>query len=252
MKKSSSLAAAVVPTTSSQEAVADSPSRDVINNKLKDHQDGVDAINLWMQEVNAFLIADDAPFGDIANLETQLKDSEALVQDVETLKSKLEEVESSGEYLLGLKVDGISDKIQDELTAVQAKWTEVTEMSRTQNLRLKGTLEKSRKVMAQLEDVNTFMTQLSKDSLLNDMMTTAVTKPTELSQRTFKLLHFKDKIEKKRTVVESLVVLMESPDLAHATLLLNDEVNKLQTQWKQLCEPVMESYKNMKIATTGT
>lgn len=230
-------------------ACEEQDSRDVINNKLKDHQEGVDAINLWMQEVNAFLIADDAAFGDILNLETQLKDSQALVQDIETLKVKLEEVQASGDYLLSLKVK--EEEIQEELIAIQAKWTEVTEMSRTQNLRLKQTLEKSMKVMHQLEDVNTFVMQLSKDSLLNEMMSTPVTKPSELSQRTFKLLHFKDKIEKKRTVVEALVVLMESPDLAKATHNLTEEVNKLQSQWKNLCEPVMESYKSMKIATTG-
>ena len=80
-------------------------------------------------------------------------------------------------------------------------------------------------------------------------MTPPVKKPTELSQRTFKLLHFKDRIEKKRTLLESLLVLLESPDLiAEATVT---KISQIRRQWNDVCQPVIETYQIMKIASTG-
>ena len=76
-----------------------------------------------------------------------------------------------------------------------------------------------------------------------------VKKPSELSQRTFKLLHFKDKIEKKKALLESLLVLLQSPDMiAESTVTKISQVNR---QWNDVCQPVIETYQLMKIASTG-
>ena len=76
-----------------------------------------------------------------------------------------------------------------------------------------------------------------------------VKKPTELSQRTFKLLHFKDKIEKKKTLLESLVVLLESPDMIAEDTVT--KISKIRQQWHEVCQPVIETYQIMKISSTG-
>ena len=80
-------------------------------------------------------------------------------------------------------------------------------------------------------------------------MTPPVKKPTELSQRTFKLLHFKDKIEKKKTILESLLVLLESPDDLIAENV--SKISQIRRQWNDVCQPVIETYQIMKIASTG-
>ena len=73
---------------------------------LKAHQDRIEAITLWMQEVSVFLNAEDAPYGDIDNLEIQVKDSDALVEDVTNLKSKMEELNKSGQWLMSCEAGG--------------------------------------------------------------------------------------------------------------------------------------------------
>ena len=222
--------------------------RDMIE-QLKGHQDRVEAITLWMEEVSAFLNAEDAPYGDIDNLEIQVKDSDALVEDIDTLKSKLDEVNSGGEWLIsrcGDKDNEMHSRLSGQLQSVNDTWNHITSKSKSQNASLRAALERSRKLTESLDEITTFVTQLQKDL---PEMTPPVKKPTELSQRTFKLLHFKDRIEKKRTLLESLLVLLESPDLiAEATVT---KISQIRRQWNDVCQPVIETYQLMKIASTG-
>lgn len=209
--------------------------------KLKDYQDRVEAINLWMEEVNAFLIADDAD--DLANLETQVKDSDALVEDIETLKSKLEEVNQCGQSLICQPCSGeMHSKLSCEMQSLNDKWEEVTAIAKAQNARLKTSLEKCVKLVEIVDELKCFMSQLQKDL---PEMSDPVKRPTELSQRTFKLLHFKDKIEKKRAVLQSLLAQTTKEES------LVTKITEVDQQWKSVCEPVVESYHLMKIASTG-
>ena len=222
--------------------------------QLKKHQDRIEAITLWMQEVSVFLSAEDAPYGDIDNLEIQVKDSDALVEDVDNLKSKMEELNEGGRWLIsctaGEKKKGVDDemhtRLNGQLQSVNDTWDHIASKSKSQNASLRAALERSVKLQESLDEIATFVTQLQKDL---PEMTPPVKKPTELSQRTFKLLHFKDKIEKKKTLLESLLVLLESPDDLIAENV--SKISQIRRQWNDVCQPVIETYQIMKIASTG-
>ena len=207
---------------------------------LKDYQDKVEAISLWMEEVSAFLISEDAKFGDAANLQVQVKDSDSLVEDIATLKSRLEEVNSSGQALIQ---SGARD-VSCELQSINDKWAEVTALAKAQNVRLRAKCERSESLMESLDELRSFMTQLCKDLPSAEAV---VHRPSDLSQRTFKLLHFKDRIEKKRTQLQLLLQSTDNQDLSEA---VSEAILNIQSQWSQICEPVLESYQLMKVAST--
>ena len=226
------------------------PEEQEIHKTVKEHQEAVEAINLWMQEVSPFLVVEDAAFGDVMGLESQFKDSEALVTDVETLLPKLDEVKTSAAALLKASNCELRTQIRLEMEAVNAKWEEITQLSQAQNTRLKCSLEKSKELVDNLEGLESFVSQLKrsqKDLQSHNEGATAVvavTQPAELSQRTFKLLHFKDKIERKRGLLSQLSESqVDWPEL-------KTRIEQVQKSWNLNCETVIEEYHSMKSASS--
>ena len=227
----------------------DNEAASMLEKTMREHTEALEAITLWMEEVSPFLIIEDATFGDIVNLESQFKDSQALVADVETLLPKLDEVRSSGTKLLShLTLSSqhaeMSDKVRLEMEAVTAKWQEITQLSKAQNARLKCSLDKSKELVDSVNEIQSFVSQLKRD-LPNKHA--AVTQPAELSQRTFKLLHFKDKIERKRGLLDKL---LDTELERENQKLLKDRVAQVEKSWKLICEPVIEEYHSMKSASS--
>ena len=222
---------------------------------MREHNEALEAITLWMEEVSPFLLIEDAAFGDIVNLESQFKDSQALVADVETLLPKLDEVKSSGADLLSLMSNSnqhkeMSNKVRLEMEAVTAKWQEITQLSKAQNARLKCSLDGSKELVDSVNEIQSFVSQLKRD-LPNKHA--AVIQPAELSQRTFKLLHFKDKIERKRGLLDKLLETASSEakeKISDNQKLLKDKVAGVEKSWKLICEPVIEEYHSMKSASS--
>ena len=221
---------------------------------MREHNEALEAITLWMEEVSPFLLIEDAAFGDIVNLESQFKDSQALVADVETLLPKLDEVKSSGADLLSLMSNSnqhkeMSNKVRLEMEAVTAKWQEITQLSKAQNARLKCSLDGSKELVDSVNEIQSFVSQLKRD-LPNKHA--AVIQPAELSQRTFKLLHFKDKIERKRGLLDKLLetASSEAEKISDNQKLLKDKVAGVEKSWKLICEPVIEEYHSMKSASS--
>ena len=216
--------------------------------KLKTHQESIEGVTLWMDEVSTFLVAEDAPFGDVANLETQLKDSNALLEDIKQLKSKLGAINTGGLELCSKCEElAFQTKLQHELESINSKWNEVESLAERQNTRLRSTYNRSQKLANSLNELQIFVAQLKKDLPEN----TPVKKPADLSQRTFKLLHFKDKIERKRAIFESLISLRESSELMSSPSTIVAKIHQLELDWKEKCQPVIENYKQMKVASTG-
>ena len=221
---------------------------------MREHNEALEAITLWMEEVSPFLLIEDAAFGDIVNLESQFKDSQALVADVETLLPKLDEVKSSGADLLSLMSNSnqhkeMSNKVRLDMEAVTAKWQEITQLSKAQNARLKCSLDGSKELVDSVNEIQSFVSQLKRD-LPNKHA--AVIQPAELSQRTFKLLHFKDKIERKRGLLDKLLETASSQakKISDNQKLLKDKVAGVEKSWKLICEPVIEEYHSMKSASS--
>ena len=160
--------------------------------QLKTHQESIEGITLWMDEVSNFLNAEDASAfgggGDDTNLDTQLKDSNALLEDIKTLKSKLGSINSSGlELCSKCAEDDFRLSLQHELETINSKWNEIEKMAEDQNTRLASASSRSQKITNNIQEIEMFMSQLKKDLPENY----PVKKPADLSQLTFKLLHFK-------------------------------------------------------------
>lgn len=68
--------------------------------KLNQFDEEIEGISRWMREVEVFLGAEDPAVGDRATLEAQLKESNALQDDIETLKPNLACINENGGQLL--------------------------------------------------------------------------------------------------------------------------------------------------------
>ena len=63
-------------------------------------EEEVEGISRWMREVEAFLAAEDPAVGDRATLEAQLKESNALQDDIATLSPNVQTINETGQQLL--------------------------------------------------------------------------------------------------------------------------------------------------------
>ncbi len=68
--------------------------------KLTQFDEEVEGISRWMQEVDAFLCAEEPAVGDRATLEAQLKESNALQDDIDTLNPNMSLINETGQQLL--------------------------------------------------------------------------------------------------------------------------------------------------------
>ena len=68
--------------------------------RLRQFEEEVGGISRWMQEVDVFLVAEDPAVGDHATLEAQLKESNALQDDIATLNPNVETINETGQQLL--------------------------------------------------------------------------------------------------------------------------------------------------------
>ena len=64
---------------------------------MRQYKEEVDGLALWMKEVETFLNAEDAPGGDMETLEAQLKESNALQDDINTLHPNVDNINLTGE-----------------------------------------------------------------------------------------------------------------------------------------------------------
>ena len=126
--------------------------------QLKTHQESIEGITLWMDEVSNFLNAEDASAfgggGDDTNLDTQLKDSNALLEDIKTLKSKLGSINSSGlELCSKCAEDDFRLSLQHELETINSKWNEIEKMAEDQNTRLASASSRSQKITNNIQEI---------------------------------------------------------------------------------------------------
>jgi uncharacterized protein YoxC len=73
-----------------------------------------------------------------------------------------------------------------------------------------------------------------------------VTQHTELPQLKYKLLHFKDKIERKKQLVDKVAATFDSSPASES---LEKRWNELRNRWEAVCSPVVERYRTVKQAS---
>ena len=91
----------------------------VTSGKVHHFEEEVEGILRWMQEVDVFLAAEDPAVGDRATLEAQLKESNALQDDIATLSPNLGKIDAAGQQLLS-KCAPTENFREEELTRLRS------------------------------------------------------------------------------------------------------------------------------------
>ena len=156
-----------------------------------------------MREVEVFLHAEDAALGDLATLEAQIKESNALQDDIETLQPNVDNINDAGETLMGRCEVAFRGQLEAEMAKVNSGWKETVSTAKKQNSKLAKALETSMEVTSMVKEINTFLDQLEGE-LVGAGAWQPVTAAPELSQRTFRLLQLREKTARKGEVLERL------------------------------------------------
>ena len=210
----------------------------------------VGGLHLWMREVDVFLHAEDAALGDLATLEAQIKESNALQDDIETLQPNVDNINEAGENLMRQCEAGgaFQGQLEADLAKVNNGWKETVSTAKRQNSQLAKALETSMEVTSMVKEINTFLDQLEGE-LVGAGAWQPVTAAPELSQRTFRLLQLREKTARKGEVLERLS-LVEVDGLGAQGEDLGARISAVQERWGEVTGPVHSSYSKMREATT--
>ena len=203
-----------------------------------------------MREVDVFLHAEDAALGDLATLEAQIKESNALQDDIETLQPNVDNINEAGENLMRQCEAGgaFQGQLEADLAKVNNGWKETVSTAKRQNSQLAKALETSMEVTSMVKEINTFLDQLEGE-LVGAGAWQPVTAAPELSQRTFRLLQLREKTARKGEVLERLS-LVEVDGLGAQGEDLGARISAVQERWGEVTGPVHSSYSKMREATT--
>ena len=207
-------------------------------------------LTLWMREVEVFLHAEEAALGDMSTLEAQIKESNALQDDIETLQPNVENINETGESLVARCQAGscFQADLREELRAVNRSWQTTVATAGQQNRQLVTALDTSREVTEMMREINMFLDQLEGE-LEGAGAHQPVTAAPELSQRTYRLLQLRDRTERKGEVLQRLS-LVEVEQGGRPAGDLGARISAVQERWSEVTGPVHTSYTAMREATT--
>ena len=215
---------------------------EALSSSYSQWREELQGLSQWMKEVEVFLNAEEAAIGDIFHLEAQVKESDALQDDVRTLQPNLELINETGSNLI--KHCDISESfhqtLQDKLLVLNSDWEKTVAAARDQNEKLKVSLTRSNEVVSLVSDLNQFLDQLEAELATTEA--DPVTAAPQLSQRTFKLLQLREKTDEKSSVLHRL----SSIEVGVAA----GRVLAVQDRWSSVTGPVLENYGKMKEATS--
>ncbi|PSN29971.1 hypothetical protein C0J52_24408 [Blattella germanica] len=204
---------------------------------LRQFRDEMEGLNSWLQEVEAFLEAEeDLPVGDIETLDAQLEQSNALQDDIETLQPNVNNIESTSQKLLNNADPTFSEELRSEVGILMEKWKIVVKGAKEQNVN---------------EGVEEFTSWLCK--LETEVPTsTSITSSAELFQMKGKYQILKDKVDRRTEEFRNLNEMGND-------LLLSSEGNSIQevarkfthlnAKWSDVTDGIYDKYKILKEAS---
>ncbi|XP_069695333.1 dystrophin, isoforms A/C/F/G/H isoform X7 [Periplaneta americana] len=212
-------------------------------------RDEMEGLNSWLQEVEAFLQAEeDLPIGDVETLEAQLEQSNALQDDVETLQPNVNNIETTSQKLLSNADPNFAEKLRSQVEILIAKWKRIVESAKEQNVRLNDALEKSKKV---IEGVDEFTSWLCK--LEGEVPSSAsVTSSAELFQLKGKYQILKDKVDKRTEDFRNLNEMGNDLLLSTEGSSVQEVARKfthLNAKWSDVTDGIYDKFKILKEAS---
>ena len=216
---------------------------EALSSSYQQWREELQGLSLWMKEVEVFLNAEEAAIGDMMTLEAQVKESDALQDDVRTLQPNLELINETGSNLINHcdSQDSFQQELQEKLSVLNSDWDRTVNAATEQNEKLRLSLSKSTELVGLVSDLNEFLDQLETE--LASTESDPVTAAPQLSQRTFKLLQLREKTEEKSSALDRLSSI-EDVGVAAARVLA------LQDRWSSVTGPVHHNYGKMREATS--
>ena len=215
-----------------------------LSSSYQQWREELQGLSLWMKEVEVFLNAEEAAIGDMMTLEAQVKESDALQDDVRTLQPNLELINETGSNLMKHceeREGSLQEELQQKLAELNSDWERTVSAATEQNQKLRLSLTKSTEVVGLVSDLNQFLDQLETE--LASTESDPVTAAPQLSQRTFKLLQLREKTEEKSSALDRLSRI-DDVGVAAARVLA------LQDRWSSVTGPVHHNYGKMREATS--
>ena len=204
-------------------------------------------LSMWMKEVEVFLNSEDTALGDLETLEAQLRESDALQDDIRTLQPNFDLINRTGQSLIDKcdKDDIFVRELEEQLEVLTNDWNTTMKAAGDQNERLRTASEESSKVIELIGDINVFLDQI--ESELSSTESFPVTGAPQLSQTTFKYMQLREKTEQKSEDLNRL-----SAYEAGSGVLGNIEtrIQATQDRWSHVTGPVYRKYSIMKEATS--
>ena len=204
-------------------------------------------LSMWMKEVEAFLNSEDTALGDLETLEAQLRESDALQDDIRTLQPNFDLINRTGQSLID-KCDNddiFVRELEEQLEILTNEWNTTMKAAGDQNDRLRTASEESSKVIKLIGDINMFLDTIETE--LSSTESFPVTGAPQLSQTTFKYMQLREKTEQKSEDLNRL-----SAYEAGSAALGNIEtrIQATQDRWSHVTGPVYRKYSIMKEATS--
>lgn len=204
-------------------------------------------LSMWMKEVEVFLNSEDTALGDLETLEAQLRESDALQEDIRTLQPNFDLINRTGQSLIDKcdKDDLFVRELEEQLETMTNEWNTTMKAAGDQNERLRTSKEESIKVIELIQDINVFLDQIECE--ISSTESFPVTGAPQLSQTTFKFTKLMEKTDKKSEDLNRL----SAYDAGSAVLVdMESRIQATQDRWSQITGPVYRKYSIMKEATS--
>ena len=132
-------------------------------------------------------------------------------------------------------------ELEERLGRVNGDWKRTVSAAREQNAKLRDSMARSTTLEEGLSELSSFLEHLAGD--VPALSGEPVRQPSELSQRTYKLLQLRDRAERKRPVLERVAAAAEG--LAEGAAAAR-RVGEVQERWAEVTGPLEDMHDAMK------
>ena len=220
--------------------------------QLSQFLEEMDGLSRWMKEVDVFLKSEEAAFGDLVTLEAQLKESNALQDDIETLRPNVENINDNGRTLQ-LRCSPRSQEYRGDLEAklktVNTQWETTITAAKKQNQQLKEAMERSTEMNKALVELEGFLDHVAQEIPGDE----SIKEASQLSQRTYKLSQLKERVDKKNGTFGKLVKMVTAANLGSTSAeeeKIKTRYETVKTRWAEVTVPIEERLGRMRLAST--
>ncbi|KAB7507982.1 Dystrophin [Armadillidium nasatum] len=201
--------------------------------KQRQFEEETSGLRSWLGEVEVFLEAEEAAVGDIETLQAQLEQSNALQDDIETLKSNVISIGVTAQHFQSAGDLELKENVSSQLALLTDRWENAIAKAAQQNASLKDALQKSRKVWKEMEELNSWL-----DGTESEIPAiSAIETTSELNTSLSLITKIKDNLDSKVDELEDLNGLdkkMMNVEKAQQCSELAQMLEDLNDRWRNL------------------